>query len=70
MSHREPKSSEAGNLDSCVELGNGGTESTLTLLDPTRSRKVALELFYVCANFPRDTVTLRYDSGEIKAKLA
>ena len=63
MSHREPKSSEAGDLDSCMELGKGGMEAILTLQDPTRSRKVALELFYVCANFQRDMVTLRYVLG-------
>ena len=63
MSHREPKSSEAGDFDSWVEFGNGGMEAILRLLDPTRSRKVALELFHMCANFQRDTVTLRYDSG-------
>ena len=63
MSYREPKSSEAGDFDSCVELGKGGMECILRLLDSARSRKVALELFYMCANFQRDTVTLRYNSG-------
>ena len=50
-------------LDSSVKLGNDGMEAILTLMHPTRSRKVALELFYMCANFQRDTVTLRYDLG-------
>ena len=34
MSHREPKSSEAGDFDSCVELGKGGMDATLTLRAP------------------------------------
>ena len=50
-------------LDSCVEFGNDGMEAILTLMDPATTRKVALELFYMCANFQRDTVTLRYDLG-------